>query len=363
MATFMGWMQVNPAGGNGPQFWRNAKTGQVAYGQVETNGGLTLKDQSTGQNTGYSIQSNGVTVKNPTTVDRLKQTAELYGGVLAGAGALNALGSAGAVGGANEAGQMAQDTTLGNLTGGGPTAAASLPDVTNTVTDMSGNVLGAGGNVVSAGATGVGTDVVSAANAGKNFFQRNPWLAPVADIAGGVAEGLIQNNAINNALKAQQAATQQALGINQNIYNTARADYAPYMSIGRSATNTLGGLLGLDTGSGAGGNAIPPTGTTGYTPNPTPLPPMLQRPAGMPTQPGATVSLNGGPPQPPSTSMPTSVGQTAGQSSPYATTGNTFGSSATERTVLMRAPTGETSSVPQSQVAHYQQMGAQVLGA
>lgn len=134
----------------------------------------------------------------------------------------------------------------------------------------------------------------------------------------------IASNASKNAAKTQVAAGEKAIGIDQQGqrdslaavnqgYGQAQQLYAPYMQIGASAVPSLTRLAGSNY-PGAASPYLPPQ--------------------------GAPVAPQG--PQPSIATM--------GMAKP-----------AGEPTVPMRAPNGQTSQVPASQVEHFKQKGAVVL--
>lgn len=72
-------------------------------------------------------------------------------------------------------------------------------------------------------------------------------------IGSSVVNGITgMNNASNNAQLAQQAG-QQSNQVATNTYNTNSQNFNPYIQTGSSATNALGGLLGLNGNTAAQG--------------------------------------------------------------------------------------------------------------
>lgn len=76
-----------------------------------------------------------------------------------------------------------------------------------------------------------------------------PILIPSLITAGAsLGSALIGRSAANNAEKEQQQATDQALGLQRDMYQQTRADLAPYRNVGSGAVGTLGALMGLPSG-------------------------------------------------------------------------------------------------------------------
>lgn len=66
-----------------------------------------------------------------------------------------------------------------------------------------------------------------------------------ASVAGDVVKGAISGGANDDALQAQQQAGDKALALQEKMYNTSRADLAPYRNTGIAANQKLSNLMGL----------------------------------------------------------------------------------------------------------------------
>jgi hypothetical protein len=69
-------------------------------------------------------------------------------------------------------------------------------------------------------------------------------IAPIANIGGNILSSVLGYNAAKTAAQQQVAAQQQALGIEQNIYNQSIQNLSPYTSAGSRAITSLRGLTG-----------------------------------------------------------------------------------------------------------------------
>lgn len=67
---------------------------------------------------------------------------------------------------------------------------------------------------------------------------------------GGILSGIMGSNASGAASKAQQAAVQQALGLEQANLQQTTQNLQPYMTAGTNALSKIQGLLGIGTQSG-----------------------------------------------------------------------------------------------------------------
>ena len=172
-------------------------------------------------------------------------------------------------------------------------------------------------------------------------------LGIAAAISGGASTfGAYESSkASKNAASVQEQAAQQAIALQQNIYNTQVARTQPYVNAGTTSLNNLmakywGSSFNdqvasyTQGGRAAGyGYAPPQSGTlSSAAPSPQPYPTLSAPPA------------SGSP-------MPMSAPPSA---APGAAPGASGG-------VLMRAPTGETSMVPSNLVQQFIQKGAQVV--
>lgn len=132
--------------------------------------------------------------------------------------------------------------------------------------------------------------------------------------------------AANKASKTAKdaAATQtdygnRALDLQRQMYETQRADEQPYRQMGYGALNTLSSMMG---GMGGSMPSAPMSAPSGGG-------------MGMPSQPQGAAGL---------------------------TLANLGGVPRSQGMVMMAAPNGQRQMVRSDQVAHYQQMGAQVVG-
>lgn len=234
---------------------------------------------------------------------------------------------------------------LGSAFGGGAGAAATAG------TDLEGSLLGGmvgsgstAAGVGTAAGTGVGAGTTAAttgAASGGLWGVLKSFLPALPAAIGGVIGAEINANAQDKALQAQTDASNKALALTQQIYQNRQNQIAPYVGTGQNSLSRLSDLMGLPPPPIA---AAPVPSVTGMTPQSTGLP-------------SATGPLVGGP--------PTSAGTMTGSIYPNAL-GNLGGAalqpqSTTSGLVTMRAPNGQTSQVPQAQVAHYQALGAVVV--
>ena len=85
-----------------------------------------------------------------------------------------------------------------------------------------------------------------------------PWLAAVSAGAG-VVSGIIQSEAQDRATQAQQQSARDALGFQQNQWDTSQSQLAPYRQYGAEALPEISRIAG-EAGS------IDPTADAGYKP-------------------------------------------------------------------------------------------------
>lgn len=167
------------------------------------------------------------------------------------------------------------------------------------------------------------------------FIGTTAAIILAASAIGGAA---IEAHAAGQAADKQQAATNQALGVQQGVYNQTRADLSPYTALGQGAVGNLRQLAGIPGGAPVNNGANLPPGVQGGRVSPLAY-----------VQPNATsVQLPQGN-YGPTTQVPTNLTASA----------NPNGSQSSY--VLMQAPTGERQQVPADQVSFYQQRGAQVV--
>ncbi len=113
-------------------------------------------------------------------------------------------------------------------------------------------------------------------------------------IGEGISQAVGNNEAIDQANAQQNAATdkataeqQRATGIASDVYDTQRADLAPYRDMGGQAFTTLGGLMGFSPSATAPSTA-PPARTATTT-----IPPMVAATDGSERHPTANGELTG----------------------------------------------------------------------
>lgn len=81
-------------------------------------------------------------------------------------------------------------------------------------------------------------------------------MVGVAIVGSAVIGGVSSSIAGSKAAKAQKAAADKSAEVQQYMYDTSRADFAPWRDVGKSALYKLAGMYGVGTGTGG-------TGTTG----------------------------------------------------------------------------------------------------
>lgn len=164
------------------------------------------------------------------------------------------------------------------------------------------------------------------------------------------------SEASEEAAGQQVQASNEAMNVNRDVYNTQMSGMQPYTNIGNQAVGSLGALMGF-TPTAAGGAAAW-------------APPAAQPTGGMaggPVQPGSGVSTprpstsqEGAYAPPPNTSIynPTSGPPPMGHMA--APGGGTFiqGHPSGQTMVTLRAPTGEVSQVPEAHAQHFIDLGA-----
>ncbi len=166
-------------------------------------------------------------------------------------------------------------------------------------------------------------------------------IGGIAAAGSSIAGAKMASGATKDAAKTQAASADKALAIQKQMYDQTRTDEAPYRQLGAGAVGLLGQGLGLpaqqQTWAPAPATAAQPAapaaasgggflGGLGHALG-------ALTPPGLPHLPGT----GGGSPQP-------GQAQTA---SGY---------------VQMKSPTGQVKPVASGDVAHYQQLGAQIVG-
>lgn len=74
-----------------------------------------------------------------------------------------------------------------------------------------------------------------------------PVAAPLIIGGASVASGLIGASAAGKAADAQARAAAESRALQERMYEETKANYAPYLNIGKGATYTLGSLYGIGT--------------------------------------------------------------------------------------------------------------------
>jgi hypothetical protein len=159
-----------------------------------------------------------------------------------------------------------------------------------------------------------------------------------------IASSAIQSHAASNATKAETAAGQQALQVEQQQYQQGRSDLAPYRQVGSGALSKLGQIFG-----------VPMT-------DPTSIPTGPASPTALASSNGLPLSLRPGTlATPGSTGDPRNLGPSLGTAGARPSSLASLSGSDGAAPVRVQAPDGNIYSVPPSQVAAAQQQGGQVL--
>lgn len=251
----------------------------------------------------------------------------VFGALLPAAGAA-ASGSggveAGATSGLGAAALPGAGTALPSIAGAVAPAATALGPSTAA------NIYG------TAAATAAPASIAApvAAAAGTAAKGISSWLAPVLQgvvpTVGSLIGATIAAGASKDASAANAESIKEALDFEKQQYSDLTGRLAPYVSAGTASSDRMSQLLGLPARSGTTATAPPTRG------------PAVNNYGG--PSPAAPLSGAGG--------ITSVVG---GSPAPGTTTGGPM--------VTLQAPDGTTKQVPQEQVAHYQALGAKVLGA
>jgi len=141
----------------------------------------------------------------------------------------------------------------------------------------------------------------------------------------------LQAGSTDKALEEQKRQYEQTRADTERMYQQQRTDEAPYLGLGAGAVGALQYGLGL-------------------------TPPATKPVAPQPTLPGAPIPGPTTPPVRPTGPPQGALGRFAGGPQ-----GSGLPPGSTGTGVPMRAPNGQMKSVPPDQVAHYTEMGAQVV--
>ncbi len=74
------------------------------------------------------------------------------------------------------------------------------------------------------------------------------WFAVAASVAGPLVSGMMQSDSAGEALQSQEAGAARSDATQRYIYDTSRADNAPFQQTGVAANNRLAQLMGLGGG-------------------------------------------------------------------------------------------------------------------
>jgi hypothetical protein len=181
--------------------------------------------------------------------------------------------------------------------------------------------------------------------AGAGLVTGNPALVGIGAsvLSGGMAADAskdaaqTQSESADRAMAENRRVYDQSAGIQKQVYDTTRADLAPYMAVGGGAMGNAGSMVGLSPGAGGGTSiASMANGVTA---------PGQMIGAGQSVDPG------------PSKEVPQVKAAMANQSGYQQ--GEKRGGS---RAVLLRSPDGEIRAFPEDQAEVYVSRGAQRLG-
>lgn len=88
-----------------------------------------------------------------------------------------------------------------------------------------------------------------------------PWIGAAISVGGNLLGSAMNSNSSNNAVNAQQQATDQASAENKRQYDLTRTDMAPWRDAGGAAVGKLRDMLGLGTGQNKVGTVYTRPGT------------------------------------------------------------------------------------------------------
>lgn len=261
--------------------------------------------------------------------------------------------------------------TAATLGAASPAIAGALGP--STAANMAATSAVVGGSTVPASLAAVGGTTAALGGVGGLTGAALKYGAP---LAGNLVSQYLQNNATKDASAITQKYLQEALDYEKsqtvidrklaadkvNLEASRYGDYsgriAPYLATGASANDRMASLLGLPSGGGGSSVSRPvaaaPASAPPALPWATPSAPAPSAPAPVAPAwsdapaPGVTPGVAGG-----GNPSPAAPGPIAPQVQPDRVQA--------EATVQMRAPNGQTKAVPQSQVEHYRQLGAELV--
>lgn len=280
----------------------------MAQNGIRTDRPIKLSKDQQKAFAGY-LQSNGVAVPKDFHIDEsgnLNQTSRTgrnlkIAGILGGV-ALGGLGLAGL----GPLGGVLGGASGAGAAGGAGAAAGATGAATGTAAGTAAGV-GAG---TTAGTTAAGI----AGTAGKSLWSKiaGPLIEQGIPSVAGVIGTKMQVDAQKRAADIEAQAAKEALDWQKQQYAQRQSQLAPSIGVGNAATVKLGELMGIRTPEG------------GY-------------------QPTTQIDRGGVP-----TAQPQQAASVASAAAP-------------QQLVPMRAPNGATKLVSPAEVAHYQQLGAQVV--
>lgn len=254
MAAFMGNMAAASAaagGGSSISAVQPGEYGELGYGS----GGQGVTGFSTASANGqlldpsaYEGLTSGVSPTPTGAVDaafggvspvEAGEFGELgYGTAGTSTGATGAGGAAGVGGGASGFASPGNAATIESSLGT-PGYGASSSGVGNAVGSIPG---GSWYDMLQAG------DIAGAVKAGGSGVLDFLTSPKGLNLLGGIANGLIGNNAANDALKAQKDAAEKALALQKYMYDTTRGDQATYRQTGEVGAARMRNLLADPSG-------------------------------------------------------------------------------------------------------------------
>jgi hypothetical protein len=171
--------------------------------------------------------------------------------------------------------------------------------------------------------------------------------------AGAIGSAIIASKAAKSAAQTQTEASDKALDLQKEMYNTTRSDLSPWTTQGQKAATALGSLMGLDSVSGAtSGSSSGSTST--QTGSRTPTPNAVYMNKAVPTDSAAADDVQ--------QALTNQIASTYPLSSVASNNPQTAAQAQTQSGyVTMRAPSGETQSVPSHTVNLWKSRGAVVV--
>jgi hypothetical protein len=177
--------------------------------------------------------------------------------------------------------------------------------------------------------------------------------AGIGAIGSGVSAA-IGSSAAKSAAQTQTEASDKALDLQKEMYNTTRSDLSPWTTQGQKAATALGSLMGLDSVSGATSGSSSSGSTSTQTGSRTPTPNAVYMNKAVPTDSAAADDV----PQ----ALVNQITSTYPLSSVASTNPQTAAQAQTQSGyVTMRAPSGETQTVPSHTVNLWKSRGAVVV--